>query len=185
MAPHFRPQFELDDIPAYAARYESEDDARVLAIGEAARERGCYTRAGFVEVCRWKTPRSAPLVVRNTAAEVKAVTRVALRDGADARDRMRAQRTLHGVDWPTASVLLHVTCPDSWPILDVRVLEALGVPVATYGYTFWEAFVSNHRALVTRVGVDGRTLDRGMWQWSAVQRQPLHGNHHRHSGRRA
>ena len=83
------------------------------------------------------------------------------------RERMRALRQLHGVGWPTASVLLHLTAPDCWPILDVRVLHALGLRDVTYGYAFWEALVHNHRDLVGRAGIDGRTLDRGLWQWSA------------------
>ncbi len=169
MAPRFRLQLGLDEIAAYAAHYQDLGDVRVLANGRAAHKRGYYTRREFVEACRWKTPRSAPLVASNTAARVRGASRTALRKDTPERERMRALRELHGVGWPTASVLLHLTSPDRWPILDVRVVHALGLRDATYGYAFWEAFVRNHRDLVERAGIDGRTLDRGLWQWSAKQ----------------
>lgn len=167
MVTRFRLQLGLDEIAAYAARFDDGADVRVLANGRAAHRRGYYTRREFTEACRWKTPRSAPLVARNTVSEVRRASHTALAGDTLERERMRALRQLHGVGWPTASVLLHLTSPDCWPILDVRVLHALGLGDVTYGYAFWEALVQNHRDLVQRAGTDGRTLDRGLWQWSA------------------
>ena len=121
-------------------------------------------------MCRWKTPRSAPQVARNRAAEVRSATRIALADGTPERQRMRALRGLHGVEWATASVLLHLACPDRWPIIDVRALHALGVQGLTgYNYALWEEYIETFRDLVRRAGVDGRTVDRALWQWSAAQ----------------
>jgi hypothetical protein len=172
---HLGLQFEIRDVAAHAARYPNQDDAKVLAIGRAARERGSYTRAEFRTVCRWKTARSAPLVARNRASEVARATRIALSVNTGDAERMRALRGLQGVDWATASVLLHVAYPDSYPILDVRALHALGIRKRiTYGYRFWIQYVGTYRELVARSGVDGRTLDRALWQWSAEQGEPLY-----------
>jgi hypothetical protein len=106
--PVFSLQFALEEVPTYAGRYAYEDDKGVLAIGQRAHRRGCYTRDEFLRVCRWKTPRSGPLVALNTAASVEAVTRIALSEATGERERMEALRSLSGVGWPTASVLLRL-----------------------------------------------------------------------------
>jgi hypothetical protein len=172
--PDFRLQFPLERMREYAARFPAEGDAGALALGRAARERGHYALEEFVAACRWKTPRSAPLVAHNTAAEVEAATRVALGPRASPGERMQALRALHGVEWATGSVLLHLAYPDRFPILDVRALHALGVTGhSSYTVAFWEAYVAEWRRLAAAAGVDGRTLDHALWQWSKEQERKL------------
>jgi hypothetical protein len=43
---------------------------------------------------------------------------VALSETSSERELTDALRSLHGVGWPTASVLLHLAYPDRYPILD-------------------------------------------------------------------
>ena len=165
--PEFELQFPIERVRDYAARYSYEDDAEVIAIGQAARERGYYTRDEFVAVCRWKTPRSAPLVALNSAESIEAETRVALSDSSRERERMGALRSLQGVDWATASVFLHLAYPERYPILDQRALQALGVrPPAAYSFRFWDAYRDASVSLAEEAGVDGRSFDQGLWQWS-------------------
>jgi hypothetical protein len=72
-----------------------------------------------------------------------------------------------GVDWATASVLLHLAYPERYPILDKRALQALGVPErSAYSQRFWQAYVNESVRLAERAGVDGRTFDQALWQWS-------------------
>lgn len=171
--PAFALQFAIEDVPEYAARYPAEEDDDVLAIGRAARERGYYTRAELIRVCRWKTPRSGPLVRQNDAESVESSTRVALSDGSGERERVEALLSLRGIGWPTASVLLHVADPDRYPILDTRAVHALGVRApSAYSFGFWEAYVTAWRPLAERAGVGGRTFDRALWQWSKEQGGP-------------
>jgi hypothetical protein len=166
----FALQFPIERVPEYAARFPSEDDGEALAIGRNARKRGHYTLEEFRKVCRWKTPRSAPLVARNSAGAVVSLTGVALSEMSSERERIDALRALHGVGWPTASVLLHLAHPDRYPILDKRVVHALGVRApATYSFRFWEAFLNAWRELAKQAGVDGRTFDQALWQWSKEQ----------------
>jgi hypothetical protein len=166
----FALQFPIERVPDYAARFPAEDDGEALAIGRNARKRGHYTLEEFREVCRWKTPRSAPLVGQNSAESVQALTRIALSETSSERERIDALRSLRGVGWPTASVLLHLAYPDRYPILDKRVVHALGVRASsTYGFRFWEAFISAWRQLAKQAGVDGRTFDKALWQWSKEQ----------------
>jgi hypothetical protein len=111
----FKLQSPARDIAKYAARYSSEDDRTQRAMGRSAGDRGWYTRGEFGEICRCKTPRSGPLVVENSAAEVKAATRVALAAKTGERERMHTLGGLRGVDWATASVLLHLAFPSATP----------------------------------------------------------------------
>lgn len=171
--PAFALQFDLRDVPAYAARFPAGDDEEILALGRAARARGHYTRAEFVRVCRWKTPRSGPLVRRNSPGAVVSATCVALREATGERERVEALLALQGVGWPTATVLLHAADPNRYPILDVRALHALGVRApSSYGFRFWQAYVEACRGLAEEAGVDGRTLDQALWQWSKEQGLP-------------
>ena len=74
---------------------------------------------------------------------------------------------MRGVEWATASVLLHLAYPERYPILDQRVLQALGVPQpSSYSFLFWEVFVGAWLPLLEQSGVDGRTFDQALWQWS-------------------
>jgi hypothetical protein len=166
----FALQFPIERVPEYAARFPSDDGDEALLIGANARKRGHYTLEEFRKVCRWKSPRSAPLVARNSAEEVVSSTAVALSETSSERERIDALRSLRGVGWPTASVLLHLADPDRYPILDKRVVHALGggAPSA-YSFRFWEAFVGAWRQLAKQAGVDGRTFDQALWQWSKEQ----------------
>jgi hypothetical protein len=173
--PAFELQFPIEQVPEYAARYAYEDDAKVVDIGRAARERGHYTRDEFLAVCRWKTSRSAPLVALNSTESIEATTRVALSENGTERERMEALRSLRGVDWATASVFLHLAYPERYPILDKRALQALGARApAEYSFRFWEAYVNACVSLAEQCGVDGRTFDQALWQWSKEQGATLY-----------
>ena len=173
--PAFELQFPLEQVREYAARYAYEDDVEVIRIGQLARERGYYERDEFLAVCRWKTPRSAPLVARNGVKSIEAATSEALRASTTERRRIKALRELGGVEWATASVLLHLAYPERYPILDKRALHALGVRApAAYSFKFWESYVAASRELAEAADVDGRTFDQGIWQWSKEQGEPLY-----------
>jgi hypothetical protein len=79
---------------------------------------------------------------------------------------------LAGVGMPTASVLLHVALPKSFPILDVRALESLGVSGrSSYTPAFWATYVEACRALAAEHGISLRTLDKALWQHSKERAQ--------------
>jgi hypothetical protein len=72
-------------------------------------------------------------------------------------------------------VLLHLAYPDRYPMLDKRVVHALGVPAtSTYSFRFWEAFLLAWRQLAAQAGVDGRAFDKALWQWSKEHDVLLH-----------
>ncbi len=170
MRPAFQLQFPASEIEAIAARFPALDDTATNRLGAAARARGHYTRAEFIVVCAWKSPRSRPKVQANSAPAVRAATSVALSPGSSEQARMEALLALQGVGVPTASTLLWVAFPADYPILDVRALHALGhKPRGTYPTSYWLAYLAACRALAAQHGVSLRTLDKALWQWSKEQ----------------
>jgi predicted RNase H-like nuclease len=171
--PKFRLRFPLSEVMYWAARYAYADDAEVEAIGEAARKRGWYTRDEFLAVARWKSPRSRKRCEENDETTVKAATQLAF-STADERQRIEALTQLHGVDYPTASVLLHLAHRDPYPIIDFRALWSLGVesPPAAYSFTFWWAYTQACRLLAKESGVRMWMFDRALWQYSKERRPP-------------
>ena len=172
VAAQFRLRFRVSEVMYWTARYAYADDAEVEAIGAAAGERGWYARDEFLTVARWKSPRSRRRCEENEEPHVRAVTQRAL-STADERQRIEGLTQLHGVGFPTASVLLHLAHRDPYPIIDFRALWSLGVesPPTAYTFAYWWAYTQACRTLAKEAGVRMRTLDRAMWQFSK-ERQP-------------
>jgi hypothetical protein len=162
------------DLRPLAERYtaaskdvEREHERRITdQIAPTAVARGYFTGPEFVEVCLWKSRRPRRRYEAIPPDRVEETTSLALA----ARDeflRIGILLTLDGVSWPTASVLLHFGHREPYPIVDVRALEALGVKLPQqYTFGFWWAYVQECRGLASRHGLDMRTLDRALWQWS-------------------
>lgn len=162
----FELQFPIEEILAAAGRFPHLDDRDLLAVGAAAVARGHYTRAEFIAVCAWKTPRSRPRIAANPESAVTDATARALSAGDEAA-RMAALLELSGVGVPTASTLLYAAFPAEYPILDVRALESLGVKSrSVYPVSFWLRYLDACRTLAHRAGVSLRTLDKALWQYS-------------------
>ncbi len=162
----FRLPFRRSSIARWAARFPGDGDGRVEAIGADARRQGFLTREQFLALAEWKTPRSRPRCERNRKEFVEAATLAAFHSKSE-RFKVEALRLLGGVDWPTASVILHFCDEMPYPILDVRVLWSLGFrkPPA-YNCDFWIAYVEFMRKVAGAAGVSMRTLDRALWQYS-------------------
>ena len=167
-------RFDPERILGLAARYQYEDDLPILEIGRRARAAGHFDFGDFLTVCAWKTSRSKSRCRRNTPEEVAEVTRIALSTGIEHR-RIGVLRCLHGVEWPTASVLLHIAHRDPYPILDKRALWSLGFEKAPtcYSFKFWWQYVQTCRDIAQQQAVDMRTLDRALWQYSKDNQRRL------------
>ncbi|MBL7807780.1 MAG: hypothetical protein JNN28_08200 [Saprospiraceae bacterium] len=167
MSTKFHLQFPSLEIPVLAQHFGypvKENKLYDLRAGIA--KRGFLTLEELKVVCRWKSVRSQSRVAKNTAADVEAITKVCF-ETKNERLRIGSLLLLEGVQYPTASVLLHFFHPDPYPILDVRALESLGIqkPPA-YDFGFWSQYVAFTRQLAKESSVDMRTLDKALWQWS-------------------
>ena len=165
--PTFRLRFDPSEVMRWSASYYYADDTGPVAAGSSARERGWYTRDEFLTVTDWKTDRQKSRTRRNSAAAIEDATRLAL-STIDERLRIGVLTQLQGVQMPVASVLLHLAHRDPYPILDYRAIWSLGVDrqPSYYSFEFWWAYTQTCRALADQVGVDVRTLDRALWQYS-------------------
>jgi hypothetical protein len=81
---------------------------------------------------------------------------------------------LHGVSWPTASVILHLAHIEPCPILDVRSLWSLQYERSYYTFAFWWEYLCACRALAVECHVSMRDLDRALWQYSNEKQREKH-----------
>jgi hypothetical protein len=168
--PEFLPRLPLSELREIAARHPFVEDPEIEEISRTTREQGYYTRDGFLKISRWKGARVRPHREENDEETIREVTRLALNTPIE-RLRIEALTILHGVTWPSASVLLHFGHRDPYPILEPRALWSLGIerPPDEYGFEFWWAYVGACRCLAEATGIDMRTLDRALWQFSKEQ----------------
>jgi len=172
----FELQFDRFEIPRLAARYSYPNEDKIEATARDNKVRGHLTLPEFLELCKWKTERSKSRVAKNTEGLVEEATRFAL-SAKHEQLRIHSLLSLHGVGWPTASVILHFWHTDPYPILDFRALWSLGreSPPAAYNFDFWWKYTLFCRELAKECNVSMRTLDRALWQYSADNQLAAHG----------
>lgn len=163
--------FPTEDIQLWASRYDDPAADEVpFDVGVSARSAGFLTRDQFLSIARWKTPRSGPRCAQNAEEYVVEVTRAALQSTVP-RFKIEVLRMLDGVDWPTASVILHFCDAERWPIVDFRALETLGIrrrDAKSYTFESWSDYTAYARRLADSAGVSMRTLDRALWSYSKL-----------------
>src|SRR5437763_17156269 len=160
-------RFPLAEIPHWASRYSFPGEDRLAErVAAAWRARGSLARAGCLALCKWQTPRTAKRCALNSSPQVRDATHLSFRT-ADERVKIGILRLLDGVDWPTASVLLHFCDRQQCPVLDFRALWSLGIATPPkYTFEFWWAYVIYTRQLMDSSGEAMRTVDRALWQYS-------------------
>jgi hypothetical protein len=162
--PAYKLAFPEAEIGEWAARYSYADDKTVAqVIGPAAQRKGYLQKPEFEELCEWKSQRIRSKAKRNPEERIAEVTRLALAS-SDARIKMGLLRILHGVDWATASVILHFCDRSPYPIIDYRAMWSLGLEkVPHYSYEVWESYTEFVRSIAERTGHTMRTVDRALW----------------------
>lgn len=155
--------FTREQILEYAACYVYDADDVLGTRMEAAAQRGHMTREDLIAVARWKWRggRTRQLCAENTEAEVVEITTASF-GATSERLRIGTLLSLRGVQWPMASVILHFTFPDQYPILDVRVMNTVGGS-PLYTYEKWVDYVGLCRRTAAEHGVSMRTLDKALW----------------------
>jgi len=152
----------------WAARFPAPTaDAPLLReIRPAVLARGYATRKEFLAVCEWKSVRTRGRCASNTEREVRTITRAAFSANDEAL-KMDLLRLLQGVEWPTASTLLHFCDAAPYPILDYRAVWSLGISrTQTYTMDFWLGYLAYTRDLAASAGLPIRTVDMALWQYS-------------------
>jgi hypothetical protein len=162
-------RFPVSEINRWANRYSYPRSDRDLieTLRPAAQLQRHITRAQLLQICRWKSPRSAAKAEINDDPYVREITSVSFSTQSE-RLRIEALTLLTGVSWPIASTVLHFGDSEEYPILDVRALWSLGIrdePTA-YRFQLWEEYVQECRRIAREAGVSVRTLDKALWQYA-------------------
>lgn len=151
----------------WAARFGDDGNGQDLArIRLRVLTHGHLARTDFLKICAWKSARTQRRCRANSAHRIETLTRAAFATSDEAL-KMNLLRLLDGVQWPTASTILHLcdSCP--YPILDTRAVWSLGfAKPPSYTMEFWLAYVAFTRDLALRLDLPIRTVDKALWQYS-------------------
>jgi hypothetical protein len=121
--------------------------------------RGRFTRAEFLLMCRWKSPRSRRHYERNSAARIRRASTAALA-ARDERERIGHLIALSGVSVATASAILTLIDPHRYGVLDIRCWQILFSIRSVAGNERGRAFtVSQWEQYLERLRGHARALD--------------------------
>jgi len=171
-------QLDQADLGYWATRYPAvEDDLVENEVGRRVKSQGFMTKNDFLTVTHWKSPRARKHCEANSEEYVRAVTRTALITPNE-EFRIRSLTCLCGVDWPTASAILHLTHTDPYPLMDWRAMWTLGVydqyMDSVFGPTtfqaWWWPYTLYCRKLAQECRLSMRTVDRALWQYCKENR---------------
>ena len=152
-----------------------QEESELLRMRSAITTAGRLTKDELHLLAKWKSPRSAGRIERNSDSFIHEITSFALA-AKDERARIEVLTVLDGVLWPTASVILHIFHADRYPILDYRALWSVSTEVPPqYSFELWWKYVVFCRSVANNANVGMRTLDRALWQYSKIH-QPKEGD---------
>ena len=120
----------------------------------------------FVRLGKWKSKRPTKRYESNDDSLIRDITKFSfLTKNEEAR--IKSLLVLSGVSWPVASVILHFTFPNNYPILDFRALQSLGIEKPkNYNFNFWQKYCGRVREIAKNVQEDIRTVDKALWAYS-------------------
>ena len=153
-----------EQIVDIARRHSADnEDVALLDRMKSAVLRKYMTMSDLVEVARWKWrgARTRQLCEKNSAEDVEEITRASFAANSE-RLRIGALLSLHGVGWPMASVILHFSFPDRYPILDARAMKTVGGSTI-YNFERWMDYTELCRSKAKQFDVPLRVLDKALW----------------------
>ena len=146
------------------------------------KRRGEFSRAEFLAMCRWKSPRAMLHYRRHSGARIRALSRAVLATRSERR-RMELLIELRGVSVPVGSAILSLIEPRRYGVLDIRVwqlLFALGAVEGKPGgrgfsVADWLAYLTTLRRHARRRGVSPRSAELTVFEYHRrVQRGRLY-----------
>jgi hypothetical protein len=151
-------------------RIEAEEERRFPEEFAEARKQGFLSKELFLRVARWKSVRQTPNYESNSEESVRAATRAAFA-APDDRTALAALMRLRGMALRTASAILQWMRPDTFVILDVHVVAALGwhKPTSWEDLEFYSRVAERVHGLARACEVDLRTIDRALWAWDKLR----------------
>lgn len=127
---------------------------------------GRFTRAEFLAMCRWKSPRARRHYEANSAVAIRRASDAALAARSE-RERIEHLTALPGVSVATASAILTLIDPRRYGVLDIRCWQLLfsirSVSGNRRGRAFtvsqWEQYLTRLRGHARALGVSARMIE--------------------------
>lgn len=120
----------------------------------------------FVEIGRWKSPRTRRHYENNNPATVKEITKFSFATNNE-EVMLKVLCSLNGVQYPVASAILHFAFPKKYPVMDFRAIWSLGwAQPKYYTFDFWQKYCLAIRDISKESGENIRTVDKALWQYS-------------------
>ncbi len=108
-------RFKESEIRQIADKYAYPyEETELLSLKKVVYSKGYLSKAQLSLVAKWKAPRSAGHVERNTDNYVREITSFAF-NTKDVRARIESLTILGGVSRPTASIILHLFHKEKYP----------------------------------------------------------------------
>jgi len=164
----FKLKFKPSQIKRLAAEFDYNTEKEITeSIVPRVKRAGYINKKDFLTICEWKTPRSKPLCRKNTEDLIKEITGISLKTKNE-KLKIEILILLDGVNWPTASTILHFISSFKYPILDFRALWSLGYELPPrYNFEFWNAYTLYCQKTAKKNKVSLRVFDKALWQYSA------------------
>ncbi len=145
--------------------------ASLLASMKPVARRGYFSRAEFLAMCRWKSPRAIRHYRRNSARTIRRLSRQVLATRSE-RGRLELLCSLHGVSVPMASAILTLVDPQRYGVIDIRTWQLLyAIKSVTrrprgVGFSFddWEHYLTTLRLHAKELGAPVRTVEHTLFR---------------------
>ncbi len=156
----------LGQLRLYQQRYDYAAAPKLEHIRPQVKAQGFLTVAQLHELASWKSKRRAELATKNSEEFVREITSFAFSSTFE-QSRIGSLVLLSGVQFPTASVILHFCVDDTYPILDFRAIWSLGLEKpAVYSPEYWIKYTNVCRSLAVKHNLSVREFDMALWQFS-------------------
>lgn len=164
----------------YSRKYR-DADLSIQEMMRSAVERGTkghsighLRRNELLEIGRWKSSgrRNDRHFISNREIDVIEISHKAFADeNMKPFGRLKHLTILNGVEIPTASAIMHFAFPETYPVIDVRALNTLGIKASSISPRLWYTYQKNCCDWADEYDVDLRTLDRALWQYDKDQKK--------------
>jgi len=136
------------------------------------RRDGEFSRAEFLEMCRWKSPRAIRHYARNSPGTIRRVARAVLATRSEQK-RIEFLTSLDGVSVSTASAILTLINPERYGVLDIRVWQLLFATDSVrrnprgrgFTFTHWHQYLRELRHYTRELGVSARTVELTLFKY--------------------
>jgi hypothetical protein len=135
-------------------------------------KKGWLSKNEFLAICLWKSRRPKNLYKKNSNSAIKSITKKAFIQKDEAK-KMKLLTKLSGVEVPTASAILSVTNPKSYPVIDIRCVESLRelnlISWKNISVTSWVKYLDVIRNISKAKKKTAREVEKGLFAFNRLK----------------